>query len=331
MPRLPKAVEKQAQLADEFHQKAYGNTEDGTPAQPAPTAAPEELKQNDPPFQTEPATDAPAESQPAPTAFPKENEQPKQKFPDADPQSEVWEHKYKVLANKYSAEIPRFAAEIRQLKEELGDVKAENAKLKAAPAAQPMNLDIKPEEVEEYGENFINLVKRAAASAAQNASPGDVGEIRKEVDRLKRDQQQMSQQKFFDELVKQAPQWERLNTNSEFLEWLSGLDPLTGRSRQDLFDDAYSRLDAWRVANFFNGFGSENKEPPPLPSAKLAEQVTPKTSRATPAQPASNKKIWSHSDIARFYSDVRNGKIDQEAGARIESEIFAAQNEGRIR
>lgn len=326
MARLPKAVEKQAQLADEFHQKTYGNTET-PPADPAP----EEPKQPDPPAPTEPAAQPTADSAPAPTEPPKENEQPKQKFPDADAQSDAWEHKYKVLANKYSAEIPRFAAEIRQLKEELADLKSENEKLKAAPAAQPMNLDIKPEEVEEYGEGFIDLVKRAAASAAKSNAPGDVDEIKKEVDRLKKEQRQLSQQKFFDELGKQAPQWERLNTNAEFLEWLSGLDPLTGRSRQDLFDDAYSRLDAWRVANFFNSFGGESKEPPPPPSAQLEQQVTPKTSRAAPPPPASNKKIWNHAEIARFYADVRNGSIDQDAATRIEQEIFAAQNEGRIR
>lgn len=296
---LPRAVEEANRRAEELHRQVYGNTE-----QPAPE---NEEQKAEAPAQQEPPKAAEAPSQePAPVA--------------SNPaEEESFKRKYEVLRGKYEAEIPRMAAEIRSLKEQLAQ-----AASKAAPAPAPSKL--KPEEVEEYGEKFIDVVKRAAAEVV----PEDVGEIKQTVEQLKSETVRLARDRFFSDLSRMSPQWERLNEDKDFLTWLAGIDPLSGQSRQDLFDQASASFDAWRVANFFNSYGSENKPEQAVSQPDLlAQQVEPPTTRVSVPPPA--KKIWSIPEINRFYADLRTGKIDRDNAARIEADIFAAQSEGRIR
>jgi hypothetical protein len=332
MARTNKAVEKQAQLAEQMYNKIYGKTEETAPApeeqpkveevaqqseeveQNAESAAPEPQ-----PVEVQEVADQPVEV--------KENDaqQVKPKFPDADPNDPSWEQKYKVIANKYSAEVPRYAAEIRSLKAEIDELKQSLDKSSEAPKAEPKS-SVKPEEVEEYGEKFVDFVKRAASDAV----PSDVNELKTSVEEMRREQQVLARKRFFGELVELSPQWEQLNEDKAFLGWLGEIDPFSGQQRQVIFDDAYSKLDAWRVANFFNGYSESQKatEPPP-PKPSLDSQITPKVTARTTTPPA--KKVYSTTDVARFYDDMRRGKYSTEEAARIESDIFAAQAEGRFR
>jgi hypothetical protein len=321
MPRVNKVVEKQSQLADEMYNKLYRNTEQSAPegnepAKPETVVAPSEEQVVE---QSAPEAAAPAEAKPE-----NADDQPKPKFPDADPNDKSWEQKYKVLANKYSAEVPRYAAEIRSLKAEIVDLK-KSAEQKPAQTRQAETL-VKPEEVAEYGEKFVDFVKRAAKEVV----PSDVEELRSTVNELRNTNSQLERKRFFDELVGLSPTWESLNTDKEFLDWLGELDPYTGQQRQSLFDDAYAKLDAWRVANFFNAYneGVQKKEPL-APKPSLADQVVPKTTGKTP--PPQGKKIYSNAEVARFYADLRRNVYSPEEAQRIEKDIFAAQAEGRLR
>ena len=321
MARVNRNAEKQAQLADEMYNKIYGNT--GTPAPENKDPPPQETVEAP---VVEPATDQAAPADEATAEVKKENDetQPKPKFPDADPNDKSWEQRYKVLANKYSAEVPRYAAEIRSLKAEIAELK-KAAEAKPEPAKQVDNL-VKPEEVAEYGEKFVDFVKRAAKEVV----PNDVSELRSTVEELRKTNSQLERKRFFEELAGLSPTWESLNTDKEFLDWLGELDPYTGQQRQSLFDDAYAKLDAWRVANFFNAYNdSLEKKEPPAQKPNLAEQVTPKTTGKT--APPQGKKLYTNAEVARFYDELRRGKISQEDARRIEQDIFAAQAEGRFR
>jgi len=303
---LPKAVEEANRRAEEIHRQIYGNTEQppqGTPeAKPAPES--EAPKAEAPAPQTE---------QPAPT------EPPKAEAPEAPkPEDDSWKRRYEVLEGKYKAEIPRMAAELRNLKAQLNEAQAKPA---TPPAPPPSKL--RPEEVEEYGEKFIDVVKRAAAEVL----PDDVGQIRQSVEQLKSDGLRLAKDRFFGDLNRLAPRWEQLNEDKDFLGWLAGIDPFTGQMRQDIFDQATAQMDAWRVANFFNGYGGESPAAASVPDP-IDDQVEPPTSRV--AAPPPGKKIWTTTEIGRFYADVRSRRLTPEDSQRIERDIFAAQSEGRI-
>lgn len=303
---LPKAVEEANRRAEEIHRQVYGNPEQPQPEAPAPA-------KEEPKAESQPEAPSPTAEQPPVEAIAEQKPDAKEGHPD------YWKRRFDVVQGKYSVEIPRMAAEIRDLKGQLQDALA-----RATAAATPPPSKLRPEEVEEYGEKFIDVVKRAAAEVV----PEDVGQIKQQVDQLKNEAMRLGRERFFSELTRQAPQWERLNEDKDFLTWLAGVDPFAGRARQDLFDQATSQMDAWRVANFFNSYGSEQPaaatEPDPI-----TQQIEPPTSRV--AAPPPGKKVWSTSEIGRFYADVRARKVNPEDARRIEADIFAAQTEGRIR
>jgi hypothetical protein len=293
---LPEAVEKQAKLAEDLHRQVYGNTEQAeTP--PAPEVE-------------EPKAETPPEVQPAAEEPPKA----------VTPEEESFKRKFEVLQGKYSAEVPRMAAEIRDLKAKLAEAEAAAKTRESAPPAQSR---LKPEEIEEYGENFVDFVKRAAADSV----PHDVDEMKATVEQLKGETVRLAKDRFFGDLTRMAPQWESLNEDKAFLTWLSGIDPFSGRLRSEMFDDASQSLDAWRVANFFNSYRGE-QEPEPQEPDLLAQQVEPPTTKVSAPPPG--KKTWKTSEIAAYYAAVREGKLSRAEADRIENDIFVAQSEGRI-
>lgn len=300
---LPKAVEEANRRAEELHRQVYGNTE--KPADPPQPPAPKQEEQPPAPEpQPEPKKDEPPAPQPTPT-----------------PEDESWKRKYEVLEGKYRAELPRVIAENRDLKGQVADLQKQIESMKSTPA--PSKL--KPEEIEEYGDKFIDVVKRAASEVV----PQDVDQVRTKVQQLEAQSQRLVRDKFFEDLGRLAPQWEQLNEDQGFLSWLAGVDPLTGMSRQDLFDQASASYDSWRVANFFKSYGSENPKPVQADPDPLAEQVEPSTQRVVTPPPA--KKNWTTQEITAFYAGVRSGQYGREDAARIEADIFAAQREGRIK
>jgi len=258
-------------------------------------------------------TDEPApeveEKAPEPVEAPKEQAAP-------EPDDASFKRKWEVLSGKYSAEVPRLAAEIRELKEKLAESQA------SAPPPKPSKL--KPEEITEYGEEFTDFVKRAAAEVV----PDDVGNIRAQVDQLREETARIKRDRFYNELAAKAPHWERINEDKEFLTWLSGIDPFSGRVRQEVFDDAVNSNDSWRVANFFNAFGGETRTDS-ADANPLELQVEPQTTRVSAPPPG--KKIWTTEEISRFFADRRRGAYSVAEADRIDQEIFAAGREGRIR
>jgi hypothetical protein len=293
---LPKAVEEQMRRAEDLHRQAYGNTEQPT----AP--APEEDQKADVPVLNEVV---------AP-------EQPKPKD-QVDPGEEAtFKRRYEVLHGKYSAEVPRMAAEIRDLKAKLAQAEAA---AEAAKTATPAPSRLKPEEVEEYGAGFVDFVKRAASEVV----PEDVGQIKESVQQLRNETERLAKARFLNDLTQAAPRWEQLNEDKGFLTWLSGIDPLSGRVRQEIFDEAAGRFDAWRTANFFNSYVSDNSAEPEAPPV---QHVEPPTTRVSAPPPG--KRTWTNREIAAFYAAVREGRYTKEQTDGIEKDIFAAQREGRI-
>lgn len=272
----------------------------------------------------------------APEGTPATPEAAAQAAPQTPAFEQTWEQKYKVLHGKYNAEVPRLHSEIKDLKTAMDGLKTQ---MSARPAAASPDFGaLTPEEREQYGEDFLKVVgKVAAASAAQLASSAPQVDLTF-ADRLARIEDEVAEtkeDKFFRQLGESAANWETLNTDAGFLGWLAGVDPMTGHTRQDMFNDAYNKLSVNRVAAFFNAYGGGNQSSVSRTAQQqksLESQVVPRQSNAAPAPPQ-GKKLWTQREIAKFYDDIRRGtyKDDVAGAARIEQDIFSAQVEGRIR
>lgn len=316
---LPKAIQQQVEDADRMVEEMIGD-------------------KTVPPTETDPNPTDPSNTDPQPVA-PVSPE-----TPPVDPQPDnKWENKYHTLKGMYDAEVPRLHNQVRELQQQMQQVLDEKreAELKAAQQPDPVKSLITEQDKEAFGTDLIDLIERATESKVATLKTRE-GELLREINELKAQLGSVSerqvvsdQDRFAFALGQKAPEWEQLNTDPGFLQWLSEVDPVYGMPRQYALTNAYNALDADRVANIFNTYKA-SVTPKPVekqPKPTLQSQVAPTRSRATSAPTATDasQRFWSQPEIEDFYSEWRRGYLDDEEAARMEKEIHAAIAEGRVR
>lgn len=333
--KLPKGVREAAARADELF-----NTYRDQPVEAAP---------QDVTSQGNPELDAASlanDNQPVQTAQPAAQEP----APGAE-DDQSWEHKYKSIHGRYV----RSQEQIRSMSEQIASLQNVIATLQAAPAPAapaptlPTESLITPEEMNDYGEDLLKVVgKKAREEMAPviSAYQAEIESLKKQLNGVSGFVQQDAHSKMLADIDAKLPNWREINTNQEFLGWLSLPDPYSGAIRHDMLKAAYAQGNASRVVAFFNGFLAEeaavapaNAEPDTtetttvqkVPLQNLAAPGRAKTAASTPA-PA-EKPIFTRAQIAAFYADVAAGKYRGKDADKNKAEaaIFAAQREGRIR
>lgn len=262
---------------------------------------------------SEPAATAPAAPAPAPT-------------PSGEG-DEKWEARYKTLHGKYNAEVPRLHAAIKERDGKLNSLTEEVEALKAQMAAKREPL-VKPEEVTEFGEPLVDLIRRAAREEVQSKDV-EIAELKRKLDSVASATVENKEVGFYDKLADAVPDWMAVNDDPDFHAWLRDVDELTGAQRQAILSEAEEKRDADRVARFFKAFKKVQETKAAAATASLDSQVAPVTSRAD--APPAGKKLWSRAEIADFYARDRRGEFTDEKAAAIDAEIQLAIREKRVR
>lgn len=242
-----------------------------------------------------------------------------------------WEHKYKVLQGKYNAEVPRLQKEARMLREsnmQLMDKIAllEKIVLERTAESSRVSKDSTEEDLSKFKEEFPDIYRAVSKMLTKN--------VDEKIKPVEAQTQQMQIQGFYQSLTMMVPEWQQLNTDPDFLDWLREADSLTGRTRQDMLTEAYQRLDAHTVANFFKNFRNLQQQANP----QTTTTTTTKTTNIAPpagkaynvSSGASSKKTFTQSEIEAFYRKAALNKIGQKEKARIEKEIADAIKDGRV-
>jgi hypothetical protein len=212
------------------------------------------------------------------------------------------------------------------------------------PPAQALITD---EDKKTYGQDLIDLVKRAAIEAV---SPN----LQALDNRNKRVVQAVTaaqRQAVFDRLDAEIPNWREINTSPRFKAWASLPDLYSGQLRGALLRAALGAANAPRVLAIFRGFLAEEQATGQLPAPQPAPQsqsapahapavpletlVAPGRAHPAPGQTAqgAEKPIFTRAQISEFYRNKTRGMYaGREAEAnQLEQAIFLAQREGRVR
>jgi len=308
---LPRAVIEAERKADEALQRLAASKQQQPQAEgetpPTDTPAPKS--------EPESAAPAPAPSEPAP-----------QNTPQAEG-DEKWEARYKTLHGKYNAEVPRLHAAIKDRDARLNSLTEEVEALKAQMKAPKESL-IKPEEVSEYGEPLVDLMRRAAREEVA-AKEIEIAELKRKLDQVQVATAETREVGFYEKLAAAVPDWMAINDDPAFHDWLGEFDELAGTQRQSLLSAAEEKRDADRVARFFNAFKKVQQDKSAEADASLASQVTPVGTRVD--APPVGKKIWTRAEIADFYARDRRGEFSDDKAAAIDQEIQLAIREQRVR
>ena len=308
---LPRAVIEAEKRADELLAQLKG-------AQQQQTQEGEVVANDPPPDQEQAQLDA-VPTEPAQTQVPVQ-------APTAE-EDLTWEQRYKALIGKFNAEVPRLYAGNRELTSKLQSIEKEMEAIKAAKATPKESL-VKPEEIQEFGEPLVDLIRRAAREEA-SAQDAEIQALQSKLERFEASSTKTQEIDFYERLRTSVPDWEDLNKNEGFLKWLSEYDELTGFQRQDSLEDAVRNNDAMRAARFFNKWKEMSVKQAATTSKSLESQVVPATS--TVSTPPPGKKIWTRGEIQNFYEKVRKGEIADKDMVAIEADIHAAHLEKRIR
>jgi hypothetical protein len=347
---LPRGVREAGKRA-EIIQKAFIGEAEPSVLEPPPT----EQQPPTPPNGTEPPPALPPTTPPAPplTAAP-----PQPPQPPAEPETpEVWKNRYEAMKGRYD----QTAAHVQTMGEQIQRLQSENATLRSTPPpAQPVPQGslISEQELQDYGPEFIDVVRRAATEIAAPLQ-AEVQELRGRLGQVQQETGNAFLTRMHATIGGLIPNWQELNTHPRFIAWVSLPDIYSGVIRQQLMQDAWNNGDANRVAAFFRAFlaeeaavdpraGARAPQPPPpaqtapgppaaVPGVPLGTRLSlehlaaPGRAQSSAQMPA-DKPVYTAQQITQFYTECAAGKwrTREAERAAIDADIIAAQHEGRI-
>jgi hypothetical protein len=322
--KIPAAVLAASNMAEAFYQTETPEGEQTT--QVESEAAPET-----------PRAEVPAAEAPAFTS----------EVSSTDDQS--WEHRYKSMKGRFD----RSQSQIQQLSEQIQSLQSvisnlETSQTRTNPSENLVQERfITPEEENDYGAEFLSVVGKKAKEELMpivRQYEAKMANLEQQLKGVGGIVQQDARQKMITTLTERIPDWEVLNKDKNFIDWLQLPDIYSGANRHKLLMEAYERNDTPRVAAFFQGFLAEEAATRPanadieVPQGAIAPKVDPMTlaapgrAKSAAAAAPAEKPFFTSAQITRFYADVNSGKFrGREADkAKLEAQIFDAQREGRI-
>lgn len=287
---------------------------------------------------------------------------PNQEEKPEEPKAERtdWKVKYSTLKGKYDAEVPRLTQNLREANDRIQSLEDKLANIAAPQEDEQQNqkarTDFTEEEIADYGEDLLDVIGRKARSIVENEYRPTINKLEQQVTSLKNQLGEtgervgkFEQNEVFAVLDREVKDWRKTNVDPEFHEWLDQTDPFSGETRKALLLKAFDRKNAHQVKAFFNSYAQEHAAVSPdladsAPSGQggkepesrlnLEDYVAPgapKGGQGSAGAPK-DKRIWTSTEIGKFYSDVQKGRYKNrpEDKARIEADIVHATTEGRI-
>ena len=325
--KIPDAVLRAAAAADEAQKKFLESEgkavdEPTPPAPPAPTPPP-------PP---------PAEARAAPKDEPQ-------------PGSDEWKQRYEQLQGR----LGRQQGDLRALSDQVANLtralEVERASKAPPPKQEPYAKLVTDEERTDYGEDFLDVVKRAAREEFEPVKrqlEHENAALKAQLTGFGAQVEAMSEQEMFQATERAYPNWDALNRSDPWKAWLAMPDPFDGQRRLDKIQRQWGLRNVSSVLNFVRAFLNEEAALRPAEGSERTDTSAP--SRANGKVPLENyaapgraksaaassapadKAFYTREQIEQFYRDVTAGRYrgrDQERIA-IDHDIMAAQHEGRI-
>jgi len=269
---------------------------------------------------------------------------------DGGKDAAYWEQKYRTLYGKYNAEVPRLTEDIGYLKGQVEALKAHRQQPETsdhesvATKAGGYRKYLKDSEISEYDESALDLQARLAQGVSEDTAVRIIAPLLARIEALEGSVTQERGQSFWDRVESRYPGANDINDNDpEWVEFLESVDELTGRTYQEIGEEAIAAGDVNRVVRLFNLYAPLDAASSPQAAQAASEvvdeaqvpgpPVKPSKSRGgtVPTKPA-EKPLFRESEVAQFYSDVAMGKYkgNQKLREVREAAIEEAAAEGRI-
>lgn len=259
---------------------------------------------------------------------------------------QTWEHKYRVLQGKYNADTKKLNEQLQEAQKRSQDpslqhriqaLESENSQLKQQLEQQQQasqssgELKLNQKLVDEYGEDFAQAVAEQSSAGTSELINRLTQQINTLQSKLERTEQTTSEtagnmrmRELNAELSKHNIDFEQVNTDPLFHDWLSAIDDASGEQRNTLMNNAFQRGDINRTAYFFKAFKAQ--EGSNFNNNPLSSHVDV-TSRA-PSDAAGDDNVWTKAQMDKLYADRRAGKLTDAEFQKWEQQLFSAMQQG---
>lgn len=344
---LPRHVREAAERAENYYKKPEPTAEEAAAASAAEAEAQriaQEAANQPPPVPNQPL-DPNQQLQPQPQQVSEEG----------------WQQRFLSMQGRWKAaqtENGRLQEQLIQVGDELGratELLSRAGVQQHAPTAgqdasrgQSHGNLITEQDRETYGDDMIDLARRAAMEAV---SP-ELAQLKSENAELKKNQITNDQKALRVQLARAVPNWKAIQADPRWAAYLRLPNVYTNQVRSQMLKAAWDAADASRTIAIFQDFVKEvqatggqspslQPQPQPQPAPRAAAMNLEDLAAPGRARPASgegsslpaDKPIYTRANIARNYADKRRGAYTgQEAvWAKLEADMIAAGNEGRVR
>lgn len=255
------------------------------------------------------------------------------------PPAEDWQQKYRTLQGMYNRMQGEHSARLEQYEQQMRELKAQLDELRAAPPqpSTPAPSAVTEADRKAFGDDLIDVIRRVAqeqlapiASRVSSLEP----QLQTTVQTVEQTRQQTHQQAVADfkqRLAERVDDWEVINYDPEFLDWLEQPTVETGMPRKVHFSQSVQALDAARVAGYFERFKESRKTPKPATPQPLTPQPPRSQGGTPPAQPQQGEYVRA-SEIQEFYRQAAIGRYRDrpQEYARLDAHYSRAAAEGRV-
>jgi hypothetical protein len=200
----------------------------------------------------------------------------------------------------------------------LDEWKTEREALEAANKVSDTGVEIPttPEEITEFRQKYPDVYKVVESVASMQAERR-AGDLKGEIDSLKKREEDLIVQSAYKELLSQHPDFQDIKTDENFLQWL---DEQPDSISDGIYKNNKDARWASRVLDLYKADVGINKEPKKTKKS-AAETVKSTKAKEIVTDANANKKVWKGSDIAR----LKPWEFE-----KVEAEIDLARQEGRI-
>lgn len=329
---LPQAIQRQEAEAEAIREAAYGPVEaaptfEGIPSSETPAPSPAPTPQPAPPPPAPPQSPqpaAPVQAVPQPPAGP-------QILEDAA----YWKQRFDTLAGKYDAEMPRLHQQLRAQGEQLQALSTQ-LEQRSTPAPAESGSPVAQQDVENFGEDLVDFVRRIAqeAAAAERARVEQrFGAVVQQVEQVQGHVAKNENEKFWSQVIGMVPDWLTIDASPSWIQWLDTTPPYTESTYRELASQAIAKGKPEKIANLVDTWkaatgNAVQQQPAPPPQPSLSSQVAPSTVRSGAAPVG--RRLLTRTDYEAMY-DVRNvQRYGEKEAARLIAEADAAVAEGRV-
>lgn len=315
---LPEAVQRQVEEAEALERRLYGTPGDepSTPDDPTPPA-------DDP-------HDEPVEPQEPPKTS---DITPK---PGREEDTAYWKERSLSahgMLQQQGAEIQRLHAQLKQMTSEMQSLQAHKA--------EEVEKSARDKDAETFGEDLTEAIDRRAKAMAERMVVQATAQMQQYVRTLEEklgavDQRidETSLDSFLGRLKERVPNYEALDSDPAFIQWLEETPALADAPRRAVFNKAVAQRNPALVADFFLAYSEEKglarkSDDKVKARQELERQIAPSSPRGAPTA-TPTKRIWSAAEYKHATDPRRIREVGAEQANTLYAEAEAAAAEGRI-